>query len=1168
MARSFLIFILFSIYPSVFLFSQVPKSGIFFQAIARDNYANPAKDRKIFVQSSILQTTANGAKILTEEFQTVTDAVGIFSISIGQGTRIGGIANNLSSINWQNGPYFLSLKISITPTAPINGWDYTKDWIDLGVTPFGTVPYALYAESVAGMDQKINSSDTTKFLAGYAKTINTISPALFNSSLIGKLNIADSVATYVTPTQLAAKTFDITPINLAIANKLNLSDSNTKYVTPSKFSSGLVGPQGIQGITGPVGATGSQGPIGLPGINGTNGSNGAIGPQGLQGEIGPQGLRGITGLTGATGPIGLTGPQGVQGIQGLTGATGATGTQGPMGLPGLNGANGAQGIQGEIGPQGIQGQMGFSGMSGTNGIDGTTNLISDLTAANGILPTSNGGTGLSLLGAPGNQLKVNSAGTGFDFFTPSTNANTGNFSFIDNIIKATSVDETNFDPVIFGNDAVKLKIDSWEPYNGDNILIGNSVLGFSSILFSTSTNTSEGSSILGWYNTNSLDPNYSTVTATSDGSHIVNSDEGSGNFYEWHFDNYGNLYFPLNGSIGSYNDNNNNITLYTEAQDNYTYAAVSYNNEQRLIVDEEGIYIQTDNLNNQYNWKFNRDGDVELPIYGTIMFSNDNGNTYLNDILPFPNNDGTNENYVLTADANGYASWQPSSGNNGFKVVEYENTITDADPFSFNTDDFIDASSGLDIRVANNINFGNNTLLNNTDGIANISIGDNSLELNITGSANTGVGFNVFANNTTGNTNNAFGAYTLYNNTEGSLNSAFGNNVLLANTIGSSNSAFGFETLASNVDGSSNSAFGIFALKFNITGYANSAFGRRALEQNIEGEENATFGAWSLSNNTTGSYNTAIGTNALNNNNTGNYNTAIGYDANVSEDYLENATAIGVGAVVKESNTIQLGADGVSNDYYPAITSVRTSGKLTTGSITYPNEDGASGQVLTTDGEGNLTWSNPVATVVTNTDGTIVLTGPTGPRGFTGPQGIQGIQGPSGTSNNVFSSITVNNAGGTPGIFLNQTNPNNATWLRVGTGGNGAEYGVSGGSNQFFDGTVLGDIALKAFSGNHLTKMFIGAAFDGKANLVLSPDRTTEVIGKLSAPELTVGTLTSTISAALDVNSTSKGFLPPRLTAIQKNAIVSPVAGLLLWCSDCGVSGALQVYNGSIWINL
>ncbi|MFH6999352.1 hypothetical protein ACHRVZ_15585 [Flavobacterium sp. FlaQc-57] len=61
--------------------------------------------------------------------------------------------------------------------------------------------------------------------------------------------------------------------------------------------------------------------------------------------------------------------------------------------------------------------------------------------------------------------------------------------------------------------------------------------------------------------------------------------------------------------------------------------------------------------------------------------------------------------------------------------------------------------------------------------------------------------------------------------------------------------------------------------------------------------------------------------------------------------------------------------------------------------------------------------------------------------------------------------------------------------------------------------------------------------------------------------------------AALDVESTSKGFLPPRMTKVQRNAIVSPPPGLQVWCTDCNVStepasGQLCIYMGSAWAPL
>jgi hypothetical protein len=65
-----------------------------------------------------------------------------------------------------------------------------------------------------------------------------------------------------------------------------------------------------------------------------------------------------------------------------------------------------------------------------------------------------------------------------------------------------------------------------------------------------------------------------------------------------------------------------------------------------------------------------------------------------------------------------------------------------------------------------------------------------------------------------------------------------------------------------------------------------------------------------------------------------------------------------------------------------------------------------------------------------------------------------------------------------------------------------------------------------------------------------------------------IGTSTPSVAAALDITSTSKGLLLPRLTFAQKSTIISPEAGLILWCSDCGTNGELQVYNGTNFVNM
>jgi hypothetical protein len=68
-----------------------------------------------------------------------------------------------------------------------------------------------------------------------------------------------------------------------------------------------------------------------------------------------------------------------------------------------------------------------------------------------------------------------------------------------------------------------------------------------------------------------------------------------------------------------------------------------------------------------------------------------------------------------------------------------------------------------------------------------------------------------------------------------------------------------------------------------------------------------------------------------------------------------------------------------------------------------------------------------------------------------------------------------------------------------------------------------------------------------------------------SAQNVGIGTQTPDASAQLDVSSTSKGFLPPRMTYAQRNSIETPSTGLMVWCLDCGSAGELQVYNGTTW---
>lgn len=64
---------------------------------------------------------------------------------------------------------------------------------------------------------------------------------------------------------------------------------------------------------------------------------------------------------------------------------------------------------------------------------------------------------------------------------------------------------------------------------------------------------------------------------------------------------------------------------------------------------------------------------------------------------------------------------------------------------------------------------------------------------------------------------------------------------------------------------------------------------------------------------------------------------------------------------------------------------------------------------------------------------------------------------------------------------------------------------------------------------------------------------------------LLLGTDTNVASSIFTMDSTTQGFLPPRMTAAQRDLIASPVAGLVIYNTTTNL---LNVYNGTSWINL
>jgi len=72
--------------------------------------------------------------------------------------------------------------------------------------------------------------------------------------------------------------------------------------------------------------------------------------------------------------------------------------------------------------------------------------------------------------------------------------------------------------------------------------------------------------------------------------------------------------------------------------------------------------------------------------------------------------------------------------------------------------------------------------------------------------------------------------------------------------------------------------------------------------------------------------------------------------------------------------------------------------------------------------------------------------------------------------------------------------------------------------------------------------------------------------GLLVEGQVGVGTTIPSNSAAFEVSSSSRGVLLSRMTRVQRNAIVSPAEGLLVYCTNCGANGSLSIFTNGSWI--
>ncbi len=118
------------------LAAQVPQA-FDFQAVARDASGNVLSAQPVSVRLTVHSGTAGGAIAYQETHAVSTNAFGLFSVAVGQGSTVQGV---FADVNWGSASHFLQVELDAS-----GGSSYT----DMGTTQLLSVPYALHAGSVA-----------------------------------------------------------------------------------------------------------------------------------------------------------------------------------------------------------------------------------------------------------------------------------------------------------------------------------------------------------------------------------------------------------------------------------------------------------------------------------------------------------------------------------------------------------------------------------------------------------------------------------------------------------------------------------------------------------------------------------------------------------------------------------------------------------------------------------------------------------------------------------------------------------------------------------------------------------------------------------------------------------------------------------------------------------
>jgi uncharacterized protein (TIGR02145 family) len=141
--------------------AQTPQKFAY-QSVIRNAGNQLVSNQTVGIKISVLQGSANGAAVYTETHSPLTNANGLATLEIGDGTVLSG---NFANINWASGPYFVK-----TETDLNGGSNYTVT----NTQQLLSVPYALYSNTVSS---SVSQTGDTLFIGSQPYVIPGISAA-------------------------------------------------------------------------------------------------------------------------------------------------------------------------------------------------------------------------------------------------------------------------------------------------------------------------------------------------------------------------------------------------------------------------------------------------------------------------------------------------------------------------------------------------------------------------------------------------------------------------------------------------------------------------------------------------------------------------------------------------------------------------------------------------------------------------------------------------------------------------------------------------------------------------------------------------------------------------------------------------------------------------------